>query len=606
MIALLIAKPLSKLFNKSLATGIYPTAFKEANVRPIFKNKGSPSDYSSYRPISLLSPISKVFEKIVYMKMYSHFTENDLLTDKQSGYRRNHSTQHQLLYLTHNLYKSLDEGRDFTAIYLDISKYFDKIWHKGLLHKCRHEFGIAGSLLDWITSYLQDRRQRVIVGNVYSPLRTLNAGCPQGSVLGPLLALIYLNELSKQTKNDILLFADDTSLYSSHMATDFQAAQTTLQKDLDMIDKYGQEWAITFNTTKTIQQTFSLRHSPQIPVLTFGGDPIPIRECHTHLGMTFSKDLRFHEHVNKICVKVNRTLGPLYPIARYLPRPILDQIYKIYIRPHFDYCDIIYDGHITIQDSTRLETLQNRAGRLVTGTLFRTPTDNVRSELGWEALTRRRRKHRLIAYHKLNDREQHSPYYVRSIMPNTRAQDTNVTLRNANTHTGSLHRTTYYQRSFFNTTRMQWNQLPEVMRQLNYSTFKKEIREQLGLPEPPSYFTTGSKQGNILHTQFRTGMTHLNSHQYNIQKCPSPACYCGYNYETPLHFVLSCPMYTNLRTEFINNVTLLIGPSFTNKSQSDQLHILLRGTNLSGVGGREVARVFQTFLLNSGRFTHIY
>ena len=204
--ALIIAKPLSQLFNKSLATGTYPSKFKEANVRPIFKNKGSPSDPTCYRPISVLSALSKVFEKIVYKNIYSHITHHSLLTDRQSGYRQHHSTEQQLLYLTHNLYSSLDKGRDFTAVYLDISKYFDRIWHTGLLYKCKNDFGITGKLYEWLKSYLQDRNQRVSINGSSSSIRIINAGCPQGSVLGPLLALIYLDNLANKTQNDILFF----------------------------------------------------------------------------------------------------------------------------------------------------------------------------------------------------------------------------------------------------------------------------------------------------------------------------------------------------------------------------------------------------------------
>ena len=204
--AIIIAEPLTKLFNKSLRDGIFPAFWKLANVKPIFKNKGSPSDISNYRPISLLSCLSKVLEKLVFKQIYEHLMNHDLLTDKQSGYRPKHSTQLQLMYLSHNLYKTIDTGHDFTAIYLDISRYFDKIWHKGLLHKCQHEFGLTGNVLKWLTSYLSDRKQRVKIGESYSTVLKTNAGCPQGSVLGPLLALLYLNDLSNQTSNETLFF----------------------------------------------------------------------------------------------------------------------------------------------------------------------------------------------------------------------------------------------------------------------------------------------------------------------------------------------------------------------------------------------------------------
>ena len=236
MTALLIAKPLSMLYNMSLSTGIFPSKFKEAHIKPAFKKKGSPSDYTCYRPISMLSAISKVFEKIVYQKIYAHLTEHSLLTEKQSGYRQHHSTELQLHYLTH-IYSSLDRGNNFTAIYLDIAKYFDKIWHKGLLFKCKYDFGISGKLLEWLESYLKDRKQRVQINNTLSAPEIVNAGCPQGSVLGPLLALIYLDGLSKQTHNDILFFADDTSLYASYATTDLNTTENSLQSDLDSIYK---------------------------------------------------------------------------------------------------------------------------------------------------------------------------------------------------------------------------------------------------------------------------------------------------------------------------------------------------------------------------------
>ena len=485
--AILIAAPLSKLFNKSLAMGIYPSKFKEANIKAIFKNKGSPSELTNYRPISLLSSLSKVFEKIVHKHIYEHISLHSLLTDKQSGYRRGHSAEQQLLYLTHNLYRSMDSGGDFTAIYLDISKYFDKIWHVGLLHKCRHEFGITDSLFDWLNSYLSERRQRVQIGDTFSETAVINAGCPQGSVLGPLLGLIYLNGLSTRTQNDILFFADDVSLYASHDKGTLTTIQTSLQNDLNEIHKYGQEWGITFNISKTMQQTFSRSQQNLPPTLTFGDNPIPLRENHTHLGMTFSKDLHFHQHINEICKKVHRTLNPLYAIARYIPREILEQIYITYIRPHFDFYDTIYDGHITLKDAYRLEVLQNRAARLTTGAMFRTPTDKLLSDLGWDKLKTRRQIHKITLYQTLNSSNQTVPNYIKSVMPNTRAHNTGLNLRNSGNLTLEPNRTRSYQFSFFLSTAKLWNKLPEPLKTLPQTSFKRTMKERLGLSRPRNY-----------------------------------------------------------------------------------------------------------------------
>ena len=358
--------PLTKLFNKSLQAGTFPKIWKEAFVTPIFKNSGSPSDVRQYRPISLLSCLSKILEKLVYSSRYSHLTGNNLISDRQSGYRAGHSTQLQLTYLTHNIYRYLDSGRDVTAIYLDISKYFDKIWHEGLLYKCKNDFFISGSLFSWLKSYLTDRTQRVRVGDAFSTTKMIKAGVPQGSVLGPLLALMYLDGLRHNLTNEILLYADDTSIHASHKTEDIDVVQDSLQPDLDNIDGYVKQWAIQFNITKTVQQTFSHKLHPTVPTLHSAGQNISTdTETHKHLGITFSTDLRFHNHVNNIIKKANIAMSPLYPIAKHIHRNTLSLIYTTYVRPHLDYCDIVFDGHITVNDELRLERVQRRAARLV-------------------------------------------------------------------------------------------------------------------------------------------------------------------------------------------------------------------------------------------------
>ena len=305
----------------------------------------------------------------------------------------------------------------------------------------------------------------------------------------------------------------------------------------------------------------------------------------------------------KYVKKVNKSLSPLYPIAQYLPRHILDQIYKTYIRPHFDYCDIIYDGHITIYDAARLETLQNRAARLTTGTLFRTSSDKLRLELGWDKLSSRRRMHKLILYHKLSQPEALAPRYLTEIMPHTREQDTNRKFRNATTHSYERAQTTSYKRSFFILANKLYNELPDVVRSLRQNKFNKHITEQLGTPQPPEFYALGSKTGNILHTRLRNEMSGLNSHLFKIQRTTAPSCPCGHNTESVRHYLLECSLYTNQRNTLFNNIRLTLNCDLTQHSALTQLQILLRGTHLDSGDGRTVAYHLQTFILNSRRFT---
>ena len=237
---------------------------------------------SNIMPLTISS--IKYLRKSSCKKMYEHINTNRLLTDRQSWYRPGHNTQIQLIHRTNKLYKSLDKQEDFTIVYLDISRYYENIWHDGLLPKCKSEFGIRGRVLCWLKSYLGERSQIVRVGNDESPPLSLKAGVPQGSVLGPLLAIMYLNGHSCATVNPMLYFADDSSIYCSHTPDNYASKKHELQNDLDKMHAYGNKWAITFNADKTTQQTFSKRRDIQIPEFTFGGCPILQANEHKHLG----------------------------------------------------------------------------------------------------------------------------------------------------------------------------------------------------------------------------------------------------------------------------------------------------------------------------------
>ena len=605
MAAVYIAEPLSRLFNRSVQEGKFPTQWKLATVKPVFKGKGSPSDPASHRPISLLPCLSKIFEKLMFSRIYCHINEHQLLTPRQSGYRPGHNTELQLAYLTDRIYKAMDSGNDYTIIYLDISRYFEKIWHEGLLAKCDVEFGIRDSHLDWLKSYLGDRHQIVQMGQATSTPRNLTAGVPQGSVLGPLLAIMYLNGLSNVTENEMLFFADDSSLHTSHNANNFTEVENYLQRDLDGIKHYGNDWIITFNATKTSQQTFSHKPLTKMPALTLDGIAVPIKDNHKHLGVTMSTDLRFKTHVNKVLLKFNRTISPLYPICHMLPRHILLNIYKIYIQPHFDYCDVIYDSHLTVSDKSRLEKAQNRAARLITSTPRRTPTAGLRTELGWSSLELRRRKHRLQLYHKIKH-DQSVPHFIKSIIPSLRQSHTVRTLRSTQQHqlTMPIARTSAFARSFIPTTTKLWNELSNDLRkETNRKQFKDGLSDLLkDVKSPNPYLAFGSKLGNMLHTKLRLNCSDLNEHRSKLGKLDSPKCGCGAMREDTEHFLLNCPLFDAERAELFQRISSALHTNFQELSRKAKINLALQGPKGSIAVGVAVSNAVQRYLQRTQRF----
>ena len=292
-----ICKPLHLIFSSCIESGIFPTEWKKANVVPIHK-RDDKQNVKNYRPVSLLPIFGKIFERLIYNEMYSFFIENDLISSNQSGFKQGDSCINQLLSITHDIYQSLDQGYEVRGVFLDISKAFDKVWHKGLIHKLKQN-GIGGPLLKILTDFLKSRKQRVVLNGQHSSWSDVLAGVPQGSILGPLLFLIYINDLSDGLQCNPKLFADDTSLFAT--VHNIKKATNDLNNDLTKITKWAFQWKMSFNpdiSKQAHEVIFSRKRSVSShPPLTFNNIPVAQTNSQKHLGMQLDKKLNFEEHL---------------------------------------------------------------------------------------------------------------------------------------------------------------------------------------------------------------------------------------------------------------------------------------------------------------------
>ena len=267
--------------------------------------------------------------------MYSVFIENDLISSNQSGFKQGDSCINQLLSITHDIYQSLDQGYEIHGVFLDILKAFDKVWHKGLIHKLEQN-GIGGPLLKILIDFLKSRKQRVVLNGQHSSWGDVVAGVPQGSIFGPILFFIYINDLSDDLQCNPKLFADDTSLFET--LHNINKTTNDLNNDSTKITKWAFQWKMSFNpdiSKQAHEVIFSRKMSiASHPPLTFNNIPVAQTNSQKHLGMQFDKKLSFEEHLNKVESKVNKTIGIIRKLQNVLPRSALLTIYKLFIRPH--------------------------------------------------------------------------------------------------------------------------------------------------------------------------------------------------------------------------------------------------------------------------------
>lgn len=396
-----LLQPLTFLFNLSLKTGTFPDEWKKVKICPIFK-KGEKADITNYRPVAILSNVAKIFESIVYKHIYNSVIQK--ISRFQHGFMKNRSTVSNLSNITQYISESLDNKCQVDVIYTDFAKAFDRISHQVLLCKLDNEFGFHPTLVQFFTSYLQGRKQRVVIGGYTSDSYTATSGIPQGSNLGPLLFLLFVNDLPNKIKESkILLFADDLKLYS---VVKNVADCEKLQRDINEVLQWSEINNLKFNITKCYSVSYSRKKNPLHYDYNMNNVVLARVEEIQDLGVTFDSRLSFKTHILNITKKASRMYGFIVRNCRQFTKlDCIRLLFISYVRCILEYANIIwspcYDTH-----KLAIERVQSRFLRYLyykeTGVYdLSVPKTELMSRYKLVSLEKRRNIASVIYLHKL-------------------------------------------------------------------------------------------------------------------------------------------------------------------------------------------------------------
>ena len=396
------------LFQTSYDSGSIPEVWKAAWITPVFK-KGDKCVAANYRPVSLTCVSCKLLEHILCSQIRDYLDKHGIITPYQHGFRQKLSCESQLLVTTHDLLKRLDKREDVDIAILDFSKAFDVVPHERLLRKLRL-YGIEGRTLNWISTFLQGRTQSVVVEGVRSHSRSrtdgddVRSGVPQGTVMGPLLFLCYINDLPSVLDSGTAcrLFADDCLIYRSIRSV---SDQVTLQKDLEALYNWGIKWGLKFNVSKCNMMHLDRKLNPLTRFYTLGGEVISSVSEAKYLGVLLSdnygtRSSQWKAHITEISTKANQKLGFLRRNLRGCPYKLRELGYLSLVRSSLEYCGAIWDTTVKCE-SDKLEMVQHRAARWARGAHGIISVTALLRDLNWQPLSDRRRNQRLTLFYKL-------------------------------------------------------------------------------------------------------------------------------------------------------------------------------------------------------------
>ena len=448
-----IAPVIAHLFQQSLNNAKIPKDWSLATICPIYK-KGDTASPKNYRPVSLTSVLCKMLEHIVCSNIMKHLEEHSIITDRQHAFRKYHSCETQLCTIIDDWAKELDKGNQTDIFFLDFEKAFDTVPHE-LLKSKLHQYGITGKILGWIDSFLSQRKQQVRVNGECSDWSNVASGVPQGTVLGPLLFSLYINDIINDVDSEIRLFADDCVCYRTIKNTE---DCRKLQEDINKLGNWARNWGMRFQPSKCSTMQLTRNRSRKINNhYSLEDVTLDNTDCTRYLGVTISNDLKWNSHINKICTKGNQILGLLRRNLTNCSQAAKEMAYKGLVRPILEYASTAWDPyHETLQKE--VEQVQRRAARFVTSNYnYETGSmTNIMNSLNWKTLQQRRIENRLVLLYK--------GLKGKAKIPINDLHGTNARGRYQRDMTFNVPyaRTDIYKNSFIPRTIRDWNKLPQA------------------------------------------------------------------------------------------------------------------------------------------------
>ncbi|PFX17087.1 putative RNA-directed DNA polymerase from transposon BS [Stylophora pistillata] len=384
-----IAPSLTKLLNHCLSTQIFPNAWKITKVTPVFKGNGSRNEKNTYRPISVLPILSKVLEKHICEYLVNFLKENDLFHPLQSGFRESHSTETALIRLVDQLLFNLDNVKATGLVFIDYKKAFDLIDHNLLLSKLK-ALGVGEGSLPLFRDYLSGRRQYVNIDGHHSTQRTLTLGVPQGSILGPILFLVFINDLPATLQHSVAdIYADDTTIsYSTHYTTAPNDISVGLQTDIDEILNWSADNRMILNETKTKSMLVTgkrLAKKMEQSTLQLNVNSTELEQVNSHklLGVTIDSQLTFDQHVENLCTKLSQRIAVLRKIRRFLPIDQRKLYYNAMIKQTMLYASTIWTS-CSAENLQKVFKLQKHAAHVILGADTEANSVQLFRKLDWD------------------------------------------------------------------------------------------------------------------------------------------------------------------------------------------------------------------------------